>query len=362
MAKRAFSRLQSLQHHLAPFDAGLLEGYLDLSQEIYLELRQKSRIYSLACSYVAQQSIQSMRYSPEVLSGEVMGEDVETSTRSLGLGFFEFQWQEHSLRALHQSLGEPVGAGNSVEVYTNLVLFAKDARVLHGFCQELIKESERTQAGFVNVFEWHPTQQFWQAKVICPARRMDSVVLDEGVKERLLADIEEFLADDTRRWYKEHGIQHKRGYLFFGVPGSGKTSLVQAIAGHFKHNLCHLHLTHPNLTDESLRAAVNQSPRHSLLVFEDIDAIFGRDREKLLNDSVLTFSGLLNALDGVGKAEGQIFVLTTNHRDRLNPALIRNGRADLHIEFAYATDHQILSRFQTLLSLEYSSFESSSPS
>lgn len=118
--------------------------------------------------------------------------------------------------------------------------------------------------------------------------------------------------------------------------------LVQAIAGHFKHNLCHLHLTHPNLTDESLRAAVNQAPRHSqlgfeestrlspkfqefigilqdlttvicmerdlqrfgeriswrwclcllrLLVFEDIDAIFGKDREKLLTDSVLTFSG-----------------------------------------------------------------------
>ena len=38
---------------------------------------------------------------------------------------------------------------------------------------------------------------------------------------------------------------------------------------------------------------------------------------------------------------GQLFVMTTNHRDRLNPALIRNGRADLHVEFSYASDSQI---------------------
>lgn len=86
-----------------------------------------------------------------------------------------------------------------------------------------------SQAGFVNVFEWHPTQQFWQARVVCPARRIESVVLDEGlwwlklwrcgrrwqtqlqtwrvglagVKEKLLSDIEEFLGEDTRKWYKD---------------------------------------------------------------------------------------------------------------------------------------------------------------
>lgn len=351
MAHRAFARLQTLQNQLAPFDASALEGYLDLKQNAYLELRQKSRIYSLACGYIARQkSVQSFRYSPELLSGDLVdGEHVSETPcpTTIRLGFFEFEWRNHRLSALHQTLGEPVGVSNAAELYTNLVLFTKreTSQVLAQFCQELVQESERTQAGFVNVFEWHPTQQFWQARVVCPARRIESVVLDEGVKERLLGDIEEFLGEDTRRWYKEHGIQHKRGYLFYGVPGSGKTSLIQAIAGHFKHNLCHLHLTHPNLTDESLRAAVNQAPRHSLLVFEDIDAIFGKDREKLLTDSVLTFSGLLNALDGVGKAEGQIFVLTTNHRDRLNPALIRNGRADLHIEFSHATDHQIAGMF-----------------
>ncbi|CAE7840436.1 BCS1 [Symbiodinium sp. CCMP2592] len=351
-APRAFMRMKTLHGHFAqsPFDAAEVEQYLDLSQHVFLELRHKTRVYSLACGYIARQpDVQSLRYSPELLSGSLAENELRTEATptTIGLGFFEFQWRGHELSALHQMFGSPVGAGNAVDVFTNLVLFAKigEAEALPLFCNELVQESEQVQAGFINVFEWHPTQQYWQARVVCPARPMASIILDAGVKEKLLADLDEFLAPETQKWYKEHGIQHKRGYLFHGVPGSGKTSLVQAIAGHFQHNLCYVHLTHPNLTDESLRAAMNQAPRHSLLVFEDIDAIFGRDRERLLADSVLTFSGLLNALDGVGKADGQIFVMTTNHRDRLNPALIRNGRADLHIEFSHASDSQIAGMF-----------------
>jgi len=180
---------------------------------------------------------------------------------------------------------------------------------------------------------------------VTPARPMDSVVLPDDVKTQLFDDLEEFLRSETRQWYREHGIQHKRGYLFHGPPGTGKTSLIQAIAGHFEHNLCHVHLTNPRLTDESLRAAMNQAPRRSVLIFEDIDSIFGHDREKQLLDSTLTFSGLLNALDGVGKADGQIIILTTNHRERLNPALVRNGRADMHIEFRHASDEQLARMF-----------------
>eukprot|EP00439_Symbiodinium_sp_Y106_P005712 s4957_g1.t1 len=344
--------MKTLHGHFSqsPFDAAEVEQYLDLSQHVFLELRHKTRVYSLACGYIARQpDVQSFRYSPELLSGSLAENEIRTEATptTIGLGFFEYQWRGHELSALHQMFGSPVGAGNAVDVFTNLVLFAKigEAEALPLFCNELVQESEQVQAGFINVFEWHPTQQYWQARVVCPARPMASIILDAGVKEKLLADLDEFLAPETQKWYKEHGIQHKRGYLFHGVPGSGKTSLVQAIAGHFQHNLCYVHLTHPNLTDESLRAAMNQAPRHSLLVFEDIDAIFGRDREKLLADSVLTFSGLLNALDGVGKADGQIFVMTTNHRDRLNPALIRNGRADLHLEFSHASDGQIAGMF-----------------
>merc|ERR1711920_1139120 len=67
---------------------------------------------------------------------------------------------------------------------------------------------------------------------------------------------------------------------------------------------------------------------------------------KLIHTSDLTFTGLLNALDGVGRANGQIFILTTNYRDRLDSALIRNGRVDVHVEFTNAGDEQICEMFR----------------
>jgi len=314
-------------------------------------LKPNTRVFALACAYITDHGqVASFRYCPEKYVDEEdaahSGPSASTYT-TLGLGVFPFPWKKHSLHGLHQAVGQPVGTQSQVDLFTSLVLFAprSDAAVLGQFCHELVVESEKSQVGFVSVFEWQPLNQFWQARVICPARPLHTVVLEQDTKDKLLEDMQEFMGPDARQWYKEHGIQHKRGYLFHGVPGTGKTSLVQALASHFEHNICHVHLTHPNLTDDSLRAAVNQAPKKSILVFEDVDAIFGRDREKVIQDSPLTFSGLLNALDGVGKADGQIFILTTNHRERLNPALIRNGRADVHIEFTHASDEQISGMF-----------------
>ena len=122
----------------------------------------------------------------------------------------------------------------------------------------------------------------------------------------------------------------RRSYLFYGLPGSGKTSLIQALAGHYDRSVCYVQPTHPDMTDDSLRAAVNNAPANSIIVFEDIDALFGKQREAKIASSPLTFSGLLNSLDGIGHPRGQLFILTTNFRDQLDQALIRNGRVDLH--------------------------------
>jgi chaperone BCS1 len=99
--------------------------------------------------------------------------------------------------------------------------------------------------------------------------------------------------------------------------------------------------THPKMTDDSLKEAINSLPTETIVVFEDIDSLFSKDRSNKISSSALTFSGLLNALDGIGNPKGQIFVLTTNLRDQLDQALIRNGRVDLHIEFTYADSEQM---------------------
>merc|ERR1712226_1222667 len=99
------------------------------------------------------------------------------------------------------------------------------------------------------------------------------------------------------------------------------------------------------MTDDSLITGVRSAPSTALLFLEDVDATFGASRGRLSPDTHLTFAGLLSALDGVGNANGQMFILTTNFRERLDPALIRSGRVDVHIEFTNATDEQILAFF-----------------
>jgi chaperone BCS1 len=359
VAERSSARLQTLagqlkvglQTQTLPFSADALDSAFDVSEHSFLEVKQNSRVYPLACAYVATHGqTQSLRYAGEIdpeSSEDLSLKSEDTFLTTIGLGLFPFKWREHDLYALHQSVGQPVGTPGGVDIYTNLVLFASSEtpHVLGQFCREMVALSERTRKGTVNVFEWNAAHTFWHRRAAVSTRPMDSVVLQSDTKHKLLADLEEFLGPDTRQWYHDHGIPHKRGYLFHGVPGTGKTSLIQAVAGKFEYNVCYIHLSHPRLTDDSLREAVNQSPKRSLLVLEDVDAVFGRNREKFIKDSPLTFSGLLNSIDGIGKADGQIFILTTNHRERLNPALIRNGRADVHIQFNYATDEQIAGMF-----------------
>jgi len=185
----------------------------------------------------------------------------------------------------------------------------------------------------------------WRQADSKPRRALDSVVLDEGVARLLHDDIHEFFS--RREWYAQMGIPWRRGYLLYGPPGTGKTSAAFALAGELRLKLCALSLTNPKLTDNVMADLLQRTPARSLILIEDIDAFFNA-REKQDGRIQISFSGLLNALDGVGAQEGRIVVLTTNHRERLDAALIRPGRIDLEIELGNATASQLsglLARF-----------------
>ena len=94
------------------------------------------------------------------------------------------------------------------------------------------------------------------------------------------------------------------------------------------------------MTDEDLQSGFTYAPKNSIIVLEDIDSLFTAGRENKNSKSSLTFSGLLNALDGVSSSSGQIVILSTNFREQLDAALIRNGRVDVQIEFTTVTREQ----------------------
>lgn len=178
----------------------------------------------------------------------------------------------------------------------------------------------------------------WEEQASVRRRPYGTVVLTQGMAEHLLEDAREFLA--SADWYAERGIPWRRGYLLHGPPGTGKTSIVKALAGELGLDLAMVNLASDRLDDVGLCALMASAPPRSLLLFEDIDAVF-RGREATDAGKGLTFSGLLNAIDGVMAQEGHLLVMTTNHIEQLDPALIRPGRIDWRGEIGLAHGEQI---------------------
>ncbi|TFY78418.1 hypothetical protein EWM64_g5594 [Hericium alpestre] len=171
-------------------------------------------------------------------------------------------------------------------------------------------------------------------------RPLGSVVLEEGVGEKIVEDVKAFL--ERREWYANRGIPYRRGYLLYGPPGSGKSSFIQALAGALSYDICLLNLSERGLTDDKLNHLMTNAPERSFILIEDVDAAFNK-RVQTSEDgyqSSITFSGFLNALDGVASGEERIIFLTTNHIERLDPALIRPGRVDLSMLIGDATPQQ----------------------
>lgn len=174
-------------------------------------------------------------------------------------------------------------------------------------------------------------------------RPLESVILDKGIKERILSDVKGFLG--SAKWYYDRGIPYRRGYLLHGPPGSGKSSFIRALAGELDYNIAMLNLSERGLTDDRLNHLLTIIPRRTLVLLEDADAAFGNRRTQTDDDGYrganVTFSGLLNALDGVASAEERIVFLTTNYVDRLDSALIRPGRVDMAVRLGEATRWQM---------------------
>ncbi|KAI0362045.1 hypothetical protein OH77DRAFT_1491540 [Trametes cingulata] len=218
-----------------------------------------------------------------------------------------------------------------------------------GVFTELLSEARdlalRGQEGklVINIpwgIEWKPFGQ--------PRRKrpLKSVVLEEGVAEKIEDDVKAFL--QRRQWYADRGIPYRRGYLLHGPPGSGKSSFIQALAGALNYDICVLNLSERGLADDKLVHLLSNTPERAFVLIEDIDAAFNRRVQTSADgyQSSVTFSGFLNALDGVASGEERIVFMTTNHPERLDPALIRPGRVDLAVLIDDASPRQARRLFE----------------
>ncbi|KAJ3562985.1 hypothetical protein NP233_g9229 [Leucocoprinus birnbaumii] len=176
----------------------------------------------------------------------------------------------------------------------------------------------------------------WNDRPAERKRSTESVHLEENVLEGLMEDMAQFLG--AQELYALRSVPWRRCYLLHGPPGTGKTSVVQAMASHFDMKI---HFLQPSsmMSDSNLRTLFQITPSRSIILIDDIDRAFPYVVEGFKGDpSSRTLKGLLDALDGLGSGNpGVITFITTNNKQVIDEAVLRPGRVDVQIELGYAT-------------------------
>ncbi|KAJ4840080.1 hypothetical protein Tsubulata_042600, partial [Turnera subulata] len=192
------------------------------------------------------------------------------------------------------------------------------------------------------------TPKEWKAVNLDHPATFDTLAMDMDLKRNIMGDLERFVR--RKDYYKKVGKAWKRGYFLYGPPGTGKSSLIAATANYLKFDIYDLELTEIR-TNSELRRLLVTTGNKSILVVEDIDcSIELQDRiakAKAMNpiqrshhhQDQVTLSGFLNFIDGLWSSCGdeRIIVFTANHKDKIDSALLRQGRMDMHIHLSYCT-------------------------
>ena len=217
-----------------------------------------------------------------------------------------------------------------------------------GFFRKMVQDiidQKKKDVPTPKLFIWN--KDMWRQINPYEPRCLDTVIFSNGLKKELVKDIENF--KNSQAWYAEMGIPYHRGYLFEGPAGTGKTSLVVGLSRYFNAQVYILKIS--DMSDAVLRDAVFATAPNSFIILEDIDCTKaaanrvpvkkdGNTDSDVVELFGVTLSGLLNVLDGMLAPSGVMFFMTTNHVEKLDPALIRPGRIDVQKHIGLADDYQ----------------------
>ena len=181
----------------------------------------------------------------------------------------------------------------------------------------------------------------WSLLSKLPKRDFTTLFLNENQKQ-IFYNIKQFLKEEDE--YIKYGQPYKMNFLLYGPPGTGKTSIIYSIASELDMDVSVVSFG-PKLDDATFLQAISNLPDESILLLEDIDALFLNRKNSGESNSMVSFSCILNILDGMGRKHKMITFMTTNHIEKLDPALIRPGRIDNIILFDSASDEQIKNMF-----------------
>ena len=221
------------------------------------------------------------------------------------------------------------------------VFFANKEKFMKQLKESLNSATEIYENKISILYDWNSRKR--------EKRPLASVYTNNNISTMLKNDIQSFI--DSKKMYMVNNILYKRNYLLYGKPGTGKSSLIFALASEFNYKIKIIDLKSVGRISDILQQISNQEK--IFYVFEDIDALSStlmeredkpesnRINEKkdspreLVADSHsegLDLSDILNVMDGLYTPEGAICFFTTNHIEKLDKAFLRDGRMDCKVE------------------------------
>lgn len=268
-------------------------------------------------------------------SSEYPGTKSDTPFLTIGYGRIYFMF-EGAIMFMDRHKIEAPGTDKRKEVI-NVTMFGRNRSVFEKLFT-VIKSTDDDK--YTKIMSW---DHGWYKLSQNFKRDLDTVVIDKTTKDCINNHIAKFLAD--KEWYHKNGIPWRTGIMLSGPPGTGKTSLIRALCASIDSDLYIVDMS--RMSGDMLNGALSSVPERCIVTIEDIDAHGStKSREKNSDESSVVqmvdditqsggLSGILNAIDGASSGEGRILIATTNHIEKLDPALLREGRFDLKVEIGY---------------------------
>lgn len=230
----------------------------------------------------------------------------------------------------------------------SLTKIGRDKKLFDNLIEKIKKIDSINDPEKTKVYYYIP--EIWQEAAINPKRNIDTIIIEKDKINNITNCIDSFIKNE--KFYLERGIPYQLGILLYGPPGTGKTSLIKAIASKYDKSLSIISTKDLSYLQNSLTSM----KKNSILVIEDIDSSLSvlsreknnkvkavgeneKEEENALKDLFKgSLSDILNSLDGLISCHGRILIMTTNHIEKIDQAILRPGRVDLKIELGYIND------------------------
>ena len=250
----------------------------------------------------------------------------------LNYGTHTIEYESNKIQLVYKKESDLVATADDIKYFETLKVGGNTKEILLNFIEAARSSNSNPERNDKLICRILKSGGMWGILNRLSKRSDETLFMDVDLED-LFKQIQTFFDDEED--YIQHGVPFKMNFLFHGIPGTGKTSLIYTIASHFNFDIAFLNITR-DLDDNTFTRAVTNLPDNSILVLEDIDALFVERDTKC----GVSFSTVLNVLDGMTKKHKLLTFLTTNYKDRLDSALKRSGRIDYELEFTYASKKQ----------------------